>query len=55
MFALLTLDDLSAATPDGTPLFGGLTLALARERVGLVGRNGSGKSTLLRIVAGEIG
>ncbi|MFS2112535.1 ATP-binding cassette domain-containing protein, partial [Sphingomonas sp. Sphisp140] len=48
-----TLDILSAATPEGRPLFDNLTLALGRERTGLVGRNGSGKSTLLRILAGE--
>jgi len=49
-----TLDILSAATPEGRPLFDNLTLALGRERTGLVGRNGSGKSTLLRILAGEV-
>lgn len=53
MPALLTIDSLSAATPDGTPLFHDLTLSLGAEHVGLVGRNGSGKSTLLRIVAGD--
>jgi len=54
MSALLTLDRLSLAAPDGRILFAALTLALGRERVGLVGRNGSGKSSLLRAVAGEI-
>ena len=53
MSALLTIDRLSAAQPDGTPLFSDLTLALGREVVGLVGRNGSGKSTLLAILTGE--
>jgi len=53
MSALLTIDSLSATTPDGTPFFSGLTLSLGREVVGLVGRNGSGKSTLLAILAGE--
>ncbi len=53
MSAFLTLDRLSAATPDGTPLFSGLSLALGHEIVGLVGRNGSGKSTLLSIIAGQ--
>ena len=51
--ALLTADSLSAATPDGKPLFHDLTFALGAETVGLVGRNGSGKSTLLAILAGE--
>ena len=52
--AFLTFDSLSAATPDGAPLFHDLTLAVGAERIGLVGRNGSGKSTLLRIAAGEV-
>jgi ATPase subunit of ABC transporter with duplicated ATPase domains len=55
MSALLSLDSLSAKTPDGRILFDGLTLAIsARERVGLVGRNGSGKSMLLSIIAGDV-
>jgi len=49
----LTFDSIAAATPDGRPLFSGLTLSLGRERVGLVGRNGAGKSTLLAIAAGQ--
>ena len=52
MPAFLSLDSVSAATPDGRPLFEGLTLTLGAERVGLVGRNGSGKSTLIDIAAG---
>ncbi len=52
MSALLLLDRLSAATPDGTPLFDALTLAIGSEVVGLVGRNGAGKSTLLHIIDG---
>jgi ATPase subunit of ABC transporter with duplicated ATPase domains len=54
MTALLTLDSISLITADGRPLFDALTLALGRERIGLVGRNGSGKSTLLRLITGEI-
>jgi ATPase subunit of ABC transporter with duplicated ATPase domains len=54
MSAFLVLDSISLVTPDGRPLFDRLTLAVARERTGLVGRNGCGKSTLLRLVAGEI-
>ena len=53
MTAFLTLDSISLATPDGRPLFDGLTLAIGRERTGVVGRNGCGKSTLLRVIAGE--
>ena len=54
MPAFLVLDSISLATPDGRPLFDGLTLTLGRERTGLVGRNGCGKSTLLALIAGEI-
>ena len=54
MPAFLTLDSITAATPDRQPLFTDLTLSIGRERVGLVGRNGSGKSTLLRIAAGTV-
>ena len=54
MSAFLVLDSISLATPDERPLFDDLTLALGRERTGLVGRNGCGKSTLLRLIAGEI-
>ena len=53
MSALITLDSVSAAAPDGRPLFDNLTLAIGRERIGLVGRNGVGKTTLLRIISGE--
>jgi ATPase subunit of ABC transporter with duplicated ATPase domains len=54
MSAFLILDSVSLTTPDGRPLFDGLTLAIGRERTGLVGRNGSGKSTLLRLIEGRI-
>jgi ATPase subunit of ABC transporter with duplicated ATPase domains len=50
---LVILDSISLSTPDGRLLFDGLTLALGRERTGLVGRNGCGKSTLLRLISGE--
>ena len=52
MSPFLTLDCLSARTPDGRLLFHDLTLSIGAERVGLVGRNGSGKSTLLAMIAG---
>ncbi len=54
MSALITLDCICAATPDGRPLFDNLTLSIGPERTGLVGRNGVGKTTLLRLIAGEI-
>jgi len=54
MSALITLDSVSAAAPDGRPLFDNLTLAIGPERTGLVGRNGVGKTTLFRLIAGEI-
>ena len=52
MPSFLTLDSLSAHTPDGRPLFHDLTLSVGTERLGLVGRNGSGKSTLLNLICG---
>ena len=54
MTALVILDSISLATPDGRPLFDGLSLAIGRERTGIVGRNGCGKSTLLRLIGGEV-
>ena len=54
MPAFVILDSISLVTPDGRPLFDGLTLALGRERTGIVGRNGCGKSTLLRLIAGDV-
>nr|WP_152663940.1 ABC-F family ATP-binding cassette domain-containing protein [Sphingomonas sp. SRS2] len=54
MSSLLTFDRISLAAPDGRRLFSELTLAVGRERVGVVGRNGAGKSTLLRAIMGEI-
>jgi ATPase subunit of ABC transporter with duplicated ATPase domains len=50
---LITLDGLSQTSPDGRVLFENLTLALGRERTGLVGRNGVGKTTLIRLILGE--
>ncbi|USQ94675.1 ABC-F family ATP-binding cassette domain-containing protein [Caulobacter sp. RL271] len=50
--SFVTLDSVSAATPDGRPLFENLNLVIGAERIGLVGRNGAGKSTLLALIAG---
>jgi ATPase subunit of ABC transporter with duplicated ATPase domains len=54
MSALLTLDAVTLAAPDGRPLLSDLTLSFGRERTGLVGRNGSGKTTLLAAMAGRM-
>ena len=54
MSAFVILDPISLTTPDGRPLFDCLTLAIGRERTGLVGRNGCGKSTLLRVIGGDV-
>lgn len=53
MSVFLTLDSVSAVTPDRQRLFDNLTFSVGAERVGLVGRNGAGKSTLLKIIAGS--
>ncbi|MFH0296790.1 ABC-F family ATP-binding cassette domain-containing protein [Bradyrhizobium sp. 31Argb] len=54
MPAFVVLDSISVHAPEGRPLFDELTLAIGRERTGIVGRNGCGKSTLLRLIAGEV-
>jgi ATPase subunit of ABC transporter with duplicated ATPase domains len=41
-------------TPAGDPVLDGVSLALAREKTGLVGANGSGKTTLARILTGDL-
>ena len=53
MPSFVTLDGITARTPDGRALYENLTLAFGAERTGLVGRNGVGKTTLLRLIAGE--
>jgi ATPase subunit of ABC transporter with duplicated ATPase domains len=44
----------SWSSPTGQPVLDRVTLALGREKTGLVGSNGSGKTTLARILAGEL-
>jgi ATPase subunit of ABC transporter with duplicated ATPase domains len=48
MSALLTLDAVTLATPDGRPLLSDLTLSFGREHTG---PNGAGKTTLLLLAA----
>ena len=50
---LLHARGLCLDAPGGRPLLRELSMAMARERVALIGRNGAGKSTLLRVLAGE--
>lgn len=50
----ISVSRLGWSKPDGDPVFAGLDLSFAAERIGLVGRNGVGKTTLLKIVAGRL-
>ena len=50
----LTLDALSLATTEGTPLFSNLSLSVEHEAVGLFGLNGSGKTSLLNAIADDL-
>ncbi|MFJ9690705.1 ABC-F family ATP-binding cassette domain-containing protein [Kitasatospora sp. NPDC101183] len=52
--AAVVCSHLSFSWPDDTPVFRGLSFALAPGRTGLVAPNGSGKSTLLNLIAGEL-
>jgi ATPase subunit of ABC transporter with duplicated ATPase domains len=47
-------EEVSWRTPAGDTVLERVSLALHREKTGLVGANGSGKTTLLRILTGEI-
>lgn len=51
--ALIEAKDLTIASDAQRPLFEGLDLTIARDRVAIVGRNGVGKSTLLAVLAGD--
>jgi ATPase subunit of ABC transporter with duplicated ATPase domains len=50
----VTLNAVSFAWPDGSPVIAGLTAAFSPGLTGLIGDNGAGKSTLLRLIAGEL-
>ncbi len=54
MLPFITLDGLTYRAPDGRTLFENLSLAIAGERTGLVGRNGCGKTSLLRLMLGDL-
>lgn len=47
----IVLSNITLARQD-RPLFGGLSLEIAEQRVGLIGDNGAGKSSLLRLING---
>jgi ATPase subunit of ABC transporter with duplicated ATPase domains len=51
---LLLAEEVSWRTPAGDPVLDRVSLALHREKTGLVGANGSGKTTLLRILTGDL-
>jgi ATPase subunit of ABC transporter with duplicated ATPase domains len=51
---IVLAEAVSWQSPAGLPVLDRVTLALAREKTGLVGNNGSGKTTLARILAGTL-
>lgn len=52
--AVLSLNAVSFAWPDGTPSLSNISATFSRGVTSLIGDNGSGKSTLLRLIAGEL-
>lgn len=52
--AVLSLNAVSFAWPDGTPALSNVSASFSRGLTSLIGDNGSGKSTLLRLIAGEL-
>src|SRR6516225_7611741 len=51
---ILLAEEVSWRTPAGDLILDRVSLALHREKTGLVGANGSGKTTLLRILSGDL-
>src|SRR5262245_41992259 len=51
---ILLAEEASWRTPAGDAVLDRVSLALHREKTGLVGANGSGKTTLLRILTGDL-
>ncbi|WP_336646334.1 ABC-F family ATP-binding cassette domain-containing protein [Microbacterium sp. USHLN186] len=52
--AVVTLDRVSFAWPDGSVALDTVSGSFGSGRTGLVGRNAAGKSTLLRLITGEL-
>jgi ATPase subunit of ABC transporter with duplicated ATPase domains len=51
---ILLVEEVSWRTPAGDTVLDRVSLALHREKTGLVGANGCGKTTLLRILTGDL-
>lgn len=51
---LCTALDVSLVKSDGSPILPHLSVSIANEKIGLVGRNGVGKTTLLKILLGDV-
>lgn len=52
--SLCIAQNVSLVKSDGFPILPHLSLSLANEKIGLVGRNGVGKTTLINILLGEV-
>jgi ATPase subunit of ABC transporter with duplicated ATPase domains len=50
----ILIHEMSFNLPTGHTIFNKLRLALAKQKIGLVGKNGIGKSTLIKLIAGEL-
>jgi ATPase subunit of ABC transporter with duplicated ATPase domains len=51
---IVLADSITWRLPTGQIVLDGISLAIAREKTGLVGSNGSGKTTLARLLVGEL-
>jgi ATPase subunit of ABC transporter with duplicated ATPase domains len=52
--SILLAEEVSWRTPTGETVLDRVSLALHREKTGLLGANGSGKTTLPRILTGDL-
>ena len=50
----ILIHEMSFNLPNGKTLFNKLSLAFAKQKIGLVGKNGIGKSTLFKLMTGEL-